>query len=149
MSRATPVIDRVAAKIHISTEHFYEGTPCWEFTSSLDPNGYGTIFYSGNEYRKVHRVMYELLVGPIPEGWVIDHLCRNTSCCRPRHLEPVTRGENVLRGTGNSAQNARKTHCSKGHPLSGPNLRISKDGKRKCRICRKAYRKNQYLTKGI
>lgn len=64
-----------------------------------------------------HRIAYELLVGPIPAGLFLDHLCRNPPCVNPAHLEPVTNGENTLRGIGPSAQNARRTTCRLGHEL--------------------------------
>jgi hypothetical protein len=66
----------------------------------------------------------------------LDHLCRNKACVNPAHLEPVTNRENVLRGVGLSAENARKTHCKRGHPLSGDNVVVSKGGrKRRCVAC--------------
>jgi hypothetical protein len=82
-----------------------------------------------------HRAAYTLLVAPIPDGLTIDHLCRNTSCVNPAHLEPVTQRENGLRGTSPAAVNARKVECVNGHPLSGDNLHIGTDGSRRCRIC--------------
>ena len=104
---------------------------CWRWTGSISPNGYGrfNLIYA-------HRRSYELHVGPIPEGLTIDHLCRHRWCVNPAHLEPVTRGENVLRGVGPSAQHARKTHCKRGHPLSGENLRVHARG-RECAICKR------------
>jgi hypothetical protein len=73
---------------------------CWIFTGALNA-GYGRI-HAGHPGSQrllyVHRVAYEQLVGPIPEGLDLDHLCRNRACCNPAHLEPVTRRENLLRG---------------------------------------------------
>lgn len=82
-----------------------------------------------------HRVVYEELVGPIPDGLMLDHLCRVRHCVNPEHLEPVTNRENVLRGEGHSAKAARATHCLKGHPYAGENLRILSNGWRRCRAC--------------
>lgn len=83
-----------------------------------------------------HRVAYEMLVGPIPEGKQLDHLCRQRTCWNPAHLEVVTGRENTLRGVGRTAVNAAKTHCSRGHELAGDNLYVH-DGQRKCRACKK------------
>ncbi len=82
--------ERVEARIDRSGD-------CWVWTGSRSSAGYGQV-WSGGTNRGVHRIMYEQLVGPIPEGPVIDHLCRNPSCCTPAHLEPVTTAENVRRG---------------------------------------------------
>jgi len=87
-----------------------------------------------------HRFAYELLVGPIPKGMTIDHVktrgCTNTLCVNPSHLEPVTRKENILRGMGVSALNARKTHCKRGHLFDEVNTYRYKSG-RKCRACKR------------
>lgn len=70
---------------------------CWVWTGNRTSAGYGQV-WARRRMLLVHRVVYEQLVGPIPEGLVIDHLCRNRSCCNPAHLEPVTTAENVRRG---------------------------------------------------
>lgn len=66
---------------------------CWEWMGARNGTGYGNI-----ESRGAHRVIYEALVGPIPKGLDLDHLCRNPPCVNPDHLEPVTRSTNLLRG---------------------------------------------------
>lgn len=114
-----------------------KGTPvqCWEWQGLRSSKGYGHV-YAGATYLGVaHRCSYELVVGAIPEGATIDHLCRNRACVNPAHLEPVSQRENVLRGIGHSAQNARKTHCHDGHELAGDNLYL-RNGRRHCRACR-------------
>jgi hypothetical protein len=106
---------------------------CWEWTGMKDAAGYGFV----SEYR-AHRYAYTLLVGPIPENLVIDHLCRVTSCVNPTHLEPVPNGINVLRGFGPPASNSRKTHCCRGHDITQPGsyyVRPSRPRERRCRVC--------------
>ncbi len=79
-------------------EHFeFSPDGCWRWTGSVTPQGYGMFAFS-DEGKRAHRVMYELLVGPIPEGLTLDHLCRVRHCVNPEHLEPVTLAENVRRG---------------------------------------------------
>ncbi len=108
---------------------------CWLWQGATS-RGYG-IFWDGKRLVRSHRYAYELLVGPIPAGLTIDHQCRVHNCVRPAHLEPVTRGENVLRGDGPTAWHARKIHCLRGHSLSGENLINRNNGGRDCRDCRR------------
>jgi len=109
---------------------------CWIWIG-VRSGGYGRYTFRG-KLTGAHRFYYELVNGPIAEGLQIDHLCRNRACVNPDHLEPVTIGENVLRGIGRSAQNARKTECLRGHPLNGSNLYIDPRGQRCCIICQRA-----------
>lgn len=111
---------------------------CWLWMRSLDDKGYGR-FYNGKSMSFAHILSYELVIGSVPSGLELDHLCRNVACCNPEHLEPVTHRENVLRGTGPTAIYARATHCVSGHPFSGDNLivHVRKRGpERMCRICK-------------
>ncbi len=126
-------IERLLARIEIGEE--FNGERCWIWTGSTC-GGYGKISVFG-KMRLVHRIAYGGLVGPIADGLHIDHLCGNTRCCNPRHLQPVTPKQNVLRSRCPSALLARRTHCPKGHPLVGGNLVPSKlkQGKRACLIC--------------
>ncbi|MFE0326316.1 HNH endonuclease [Streptomyces sp. NPDC058960] len=78
-----------------------------------------------------------MLVGPIPDGMQLDHLCRERRSVRPDHLEPVTLVQNVMRGESPTAVNARKTHCRRGHGLDGDNLYVKPDGRRVCVTCRR------------
>ena len=104
---------------------------CWLWTGTINLEGYGSI--KRNRVRYVsHRVSYEALVGPIPEGYVIDHLCRVRNCVNPEHLEPVTIKENVLRGQGMGARHARREHCP---VCGGANWAIRSDGGRRCKTC--------------
>lgn len=121
-------LDRFTAK-------YVEGSAveCWPWLASVNGEGYG--WFRDGKVRNAHRVAYEHFVGPIPAGMDVDHLCRNTGCVNPAHLQPVSRRENILRGIGVTAQNARKTRCKRGHPLSGDNLLLDSRG-RACRACR-------------
>jgi hypothetical protein len=86
--------------------------------------------------------LWEHLVGPVPDGLELDHLCRNPGCVNPDHLEPVTHKENMLRGFNPSATNARKTHCHKGHFFDAENTYIATTGARRCRTCLRELQRN-------
>lgn len=103
---------------------------CWLWTGASNVKGYGK-----HGQKMAHRVVYELLVEPIPAGLQIDHLCRVRSCVNPRHLQPVTPRVNTLRGFGPCGVHARKTHCPSGHAYEGDNLYLSPQGFRRCRSC--------------
>ncbi len=107
---------------------------CWLWTASCFRSGYGLAWSEGKN-KGAHRVVYEHLRGPVPSGLELDHLCRVRSCVNPDHLEPVTRRENVLRGTSPMAFSAKQTHCLRGHELSGGNLRVESNGSRRCKSC--------------
>lgn len=106
---------------------------CWNWTASLDSHGYGS-FWDGKRNVKACNWLYEQLFYTT-KGLVKDHLCRNRRCVNPLHLREVTHKENILCGEGLAAQNARKTHCRKGHPFNKENTRIDRRGKRICLSC--------------
>jgi hypothetical protein len=107
---------------------------CWLWVGAKHEDGYGQ-FWNGRRQVKAHRWVYERLVGPIPDGLQIDHLCRNPSCVNPQHLEPVTQAENIRRGAAPSTVARRTGMCSKGHSLDDAYVRPS--GGRECRMCRR------------
>lgn len=108
---------------------------CHVFTRNIDQQGYGRISVNG-EKQLAHRVAHELFIGPIPNGFEVDHLCFNRACVNPAHLEAVTPLVNTMRSSAPSALNARKTHCDAGHPFSPENTRRRTDRRgRLCRAC--------------
>lgn len=121
---------------------------CWVWTSRKDRGGYGKVKLDGRT-RTAHAVFYECLVGPVPSGLELDHLCRNRGCVNPAHLEPVSRKENVLRGASPAAANARKTHCPRGHAFTPENTEVRTVGQssRNCRTCKRAKDMERYWKK--
>lgn len=106
---------------------------CWKWTFPLARGRYATYGRCtlNGEQMGAHRAAWLLFRGPIPDGLHIDHLCRNTRCVNPDHLEPVTPQENWRRGLNG----ALRTHCRYGHPLDGENTGPNGAGKRRCRTC--------------
>jgi hypothetical protein len=109
---------------------------CWQWTAGRDLDGYG-VFHVAGHARGAHRVAYELMVGAIPSGLQIDHLCRNRGCVNPDHLEPVTPRENQRRADVALGIRSAATHCPRGHEYSPENTYMAKT-KRNCRACRHA-----------
>lgn len=117
---------------------------CWNWLGFKDYAGYGIFRIAGRKNQKAHRFAYELAKGRIPDGLQIDHLCRNTSCVNPDHMDVVSNRVNSLRGTSPWAQNARKTVCKRGHPLVEGNLDRyrMKHGERICLACSRLSKTN-------
>ena len=115
------VVDRFWARV-------VKGDGCWLWSGATNDHGYGQL-HRDRRTVYAHRFSYELAVGPIPAGLQIDHLCRNRSCVRPHHLEPVTSAVNTRRG-----EPANRTHCPLGHPYDEANT-----GRRFCRACHRAF----------
>ncbi|MFE6683954.1 HNH endonuclease signature motif containing protein [Streptomyces sp. NPDC057729] len=109
---------------------------CWTWTAGLNNRGYGG-FKANGAVIGAHRWSYEQLLGEIPAGLELDHLCRNRACVRPDHTEPVTHRVNTLRSTAPTARNARATHCPHGHPYNDANTYRTPAGYRRCRACRR------------
>lgn len=112
---------------------------CWEWRGTRNNKGYGSLVFERKRYA-AHRVSVELSGRTYEPGQVTDHLCRNPSCVNPAHLEIVSNRENVLRGIAGlhrAIERAAATHCPRGHPLSGENLRLKKNGHRECWTCRR------------
>jgi hypothetical protein len=123
------VFERFISKFECDGE-----TGCWNWKAAISKNGYGNFSVRHVVYY-AHRIAYQLYVGPIPDGMTIDHLCRNTRCVNPAHLEVTSQRTNILRGTGPTARHARLTHCRQGHPYDLLNTHVKRDGSRSCREC--------------
>ena len=121
---------------------------CWLWLAAKDGAGYGFATV-GKQRQKAHRAAYELLIGPIPEGLQLDHLCRNPPCVNPAHLEPVTGRENTLRGISPIAVNARKTRCKRGHSFTPENTIHRPSGRRACRTCKAVWDEADRRRRGM
>jgi len=108
---------------------------CIEWCGFLTADGYGRLRFAGSK-QLAHRVAWFLATGSFPLR-ALDHLCRNRRCVNVDHLQEVSLRENILRGQGLAAINARKTECVHGHPLSADNMFVDSLGRRVCRACRR------------
>lgn len=141
------VDERFWAKVDKSGE-------CWIWTAYItSTTGYGFWSYGGRANMvktTAHRYAYETLVGPVPEGLELDHLCRVRACCNPAHLEPVTRRTNQLRGQTVGARNASVTKCPQGHAYDAENTYIyPPKGSRHCRECSRENRRRWGAAKRV
>jgi hypothetical protein len=123
--------------------------PCWIWTSARDGTGYGQIYLKRRSYQ-AHRLSFEFTAGPIHKGLEVDHLCRVHECVNPSHLEPVTRRENIRRGTSPIARNMNRTHCSAGHEYTPENVYINpSSGERVCRKCNAKWTHDWYMKQKV
>lgn len=129
MKPTVPLLDRILRRVDA------EG-PCWEWTGALNGDEYGVVGRGrqGEGNVLVHRAVWTLLVGEIPHGLDLDHLCRNPRCCNPDHLEPVTRKENVARGARRPGYRRDVPTCARGHAWTAENTKQLLT-QRKCRAC--------------
>lgn len=125
------LLDRVAVN---------SDTGCWDFTGTISAGKYGSIYYDG-KMRKAHRVAWAIFRAEDPGSRDLDHLCRNTRCCNPYHLDPVTRSEN-LRRSPLMDRNSHKTHCKRGHEFNAENTRVRPNGQRTCKTCMRMHIRN-------
>jgi hypothetical protein len=117
---------------------------CWLWVGHHSRYGYAS-FWSSERKRHVQacRVAYELVIGPIPKGLTVDHLCRTRGCVNPHHFELVTLKENILRGESPAAKQARQTHCKRGHEFTAENIIRTPTGGRRCRTCTNDYQRRR------
>ena len=113
---------------------------CWLWTGATDGDGYGLFSVSHSVTRRAHRWAYTEMVGEIPEGLQLDHLCRVRNCVRPEHLDPVTSRVNIMRGVGWAPDNAAKDQCPRGHDLGEPEAGKSRSCRTCCTIQSRIYR---------
>lgn len=118
--------------------------PCWLWQGADNPDGYGRFNPVRTQTTKAYRFSYLLLIGSVPPGLELDHLCRNTHCVNPAHLQAVTHLENLRRGQTIAAKNLLKTHCPKGHPYDLLNTYVDAAASRHCRICRRDWNREHY-----
>lgn len=133
-----PVVDRFWPNVEKTDD-------CWIWTGRRAGSGspYGNITTGRTASVYAHRFSYELHRGEIPDGLEIDHLCFNTLCVNPDHLEAVTHRENMRRGRHFIGEKARQTHCVNGHPFDEQNTRRRKNGTRQCRACAREWRRKK------
>ena len=136
MKRRFNTIERFVRKIDFNSSPI----GCWIWKGCF--GGYQKLarsygrFYLNEKNVMAHRFSFEYFnKKTIPDGFHIDHLCCNTKCVNPNHLEVVTERENMLRAKNPLSSQAHKTHCKRGHLLNGKNLYVGKDGHRKCLTC--------------
>lgn len=141
--------EKRAARFWAKTRLMVDG--CWLWEGATTKCGYGTTTV---DYRTVyaHRWAYEALVGPIPEGMQLDHLCRVRNCVRPDHLEPVTLAENVRRGRkarGAAPADRRFADraCINGHAMTDENTYVDPLGRRNCRECIRIRGRRYYYSR--
>lgn len=124
MSKGTPVTD---LRRHFESKIVSKAGGHWLLSCNRNSKGYAVISTGGGVKKYAHRVAYELYVGPIPEGLVIDHECEIRWCCNPEHLRPMTNAGNIRRAY---------KQCKRGHDLNDPEVAyINRSGRRICRPC--------------
>lgn len=132
----------MSAPLDRFNRHWVRDGECWRWTGAKDTGGYGNINVGGKFY-KAHRLGYQMLVGPIPKGFELDHLCRNRWCVNPDHMEVITHAENVARSNNPAHVSHRTGICKRGHSLADA-IRASNGHVSHCRTCRRQRARDRY-----
>ena len=135
-----PHIERVLQKLGPA-----DANGCWPWLGHVDKRGYGRTHDEHGCSALAHREVYVILVGPIPSGLELDHLCRNPPCANPSHMEPVTGAENKRRAAAANYTNC----CPSGHPFDEANTYVDRQGYRKCRACRRHKARAYYQAQKV
>lgn len=108
---------------------------CWNWLAGKDRHGYGYFSLDGRD-QKAHRVSYEIMIGKIPDGFHLHHVCKNPACVNPDHLRPLSPKAH--------SRTRAKWHCPKGHPYERENLYFDRRRQKICRTCRSEYDARRY-----
>ena len=142
---------KISPEVRFFLNVAFDPSGCWLWTGYVQPNGYAQFRLDGRRGHAraayVHRIAYEWFRHEIPDGFEVDHLCRTRHCCNPYHLEVVPHAENIRRAVAAGTFGKRhrgQTHCKHGHEFTATNTYVTKDGKRKCKACRRAIQKRHY-----
>lgn len=140
--------------LRFSAKYVVRPDGCWEWTGAPGSHGYGEFGVGGNRYRVLdlaHRWAWLLYRGALPTGCDIHHTCSNRRCVNPDHLEALSHREHASRHGKERGKNIKiaivareKTHCIRGHPFAGDNLRIARNGGRCCRQCARDHAREHY-----
>lgn len=115
---------------------------CWEWQEYVDEKGYGR-FWDGARTIRAHQYAFAALVGDVPDGLELDHLCKNRRCANPYHLDPVTHEVNMARSDNIMLAFSDQTHCLRGHEFTTDNTYVKADGGRQCRDCSRVTREEK------
>lgn len=148
MGKPTPFdVDDIWTHVQTRLDRSAPGE-CWLWMGATAGSGYGHLGWCG-EWFLTHRIAYQAVVGDIPDGCEIDHLCRVPLCCNPEHLEAVSHAVNVRRGVSPWADKRRQTHCKNGHEFTSSNTIVRRNGTRECRTCKRTHARESARRRAV